>query len=254
MLAILSPAKNFNNTTIHSTPLSIPVFKNEANKIINELRLLSVDELSELYKASKTIAHTNFIRFQNWIENPRKERLLTSLHAFVGEAYRGLNASIFTDDQMVEADKIIRILSGMYGILKPLDGIQPYRLEIGTQWGGNGYKNLYERWSETVTNELNKSIHNSPGDKILVNLASNEYFKVINRKLLKYPVLMIEFKEELNGQLKTVVVYAKKARGMMVRYMVENNLRNKDDLKGFNLDGYCFSNEYSIDRNWVFYR
>ena len=254
MLAILSPAKNFNHTTINSVPLSTPVFKNEANNIINELRLLSVDELSELYKSSETIAHTNFLRFQNWTKNPRKEGLLTSLRAFAGEAYRGLNASTFTDDQMIKADKLIRILSGMYGILRPLDGIQSYRLEIGTQWGGVGYKNLYERWSEKVTKELNKSIYNSPGDKILVNLASNEYFKVINRKQFKYPVLTIEFKEELNGKLKTVVVYAKKARGMMARYIVENDLKNKNDLKGFNMDGYCFSNEYSLDGNWVFYR
>lgn len=255
MIAVISPAKSidFSKSSVQKK-LSSPQFASIANELVEELRMFSVEQLVELYKVSPKIAHLNFTRFQDWQVMPNSNHIKSALLAFTGEVYRGIDATTLNSNQLSRANDSIRILSGLYGVLKPLDGIQPYRLEMGTKIGIHGHTSLYQWWSERVTSEINKTINESKGDKLLINLASNEYFKVIDKRQLKYPVLTIDFKQQENGKLKNITVYAKKARGFMARFIIDNSIRKKEHLKAFDIEGYCFSPEYSSDNKWVFAR
>jgi len=198
-------------------------------------------------KVSSAIAELNFERFLRWQLPFDTDNSKQAIFAFMGQAYIGLKADTFTKSDLEYSQKHLRILSGLYGILKPLDLIQAYRLEMGTKLQNERGSNLYKFWGDIVTLELNKAIQES-GNKMLINLASNEYFKVINKKILDADIVTPVFKDEKNGVYKVITVYAKTARGMMSRFIIKNKINNTKDLLAFNYNGYAYSHEMS-DKN-----
>jgi cytoplasmic iron level regulating protein YaaA (DUF328/UPF0246 family) len=255
MIAILSPAKNIDMSPLRvNVNLSHPKFLSKANELAGILKRLSVSELQAIYRSNQSIAQQNFERLQMWQTDPDAEHTKAAAFAFNGEAFRGFDAKSLTDDALLFSTSTIRILSGLYGILSPLDVIQPYRLEMGSSFELKPINNLYDFWRKTITSEVNRAIDTSPGDKILVNIASNEYSKTIDYKSLKYPVLTIDFKEEQGGKLKTVSVYAKRARGLMARYIASNQIDKVEFLKAFDFEGYYYNDHASSLHNWVFVR
>ncbi len=200
---------------------------------------------------SASLSDLNYQRYQDFSEDYNTQNSKQAILAFTGDVYRGLEATSFTEKEFEYAQDNIRILSGLYGLIRPLDLIQPYRLEMGTKLQVTPkVKNLYEFWNDKITSELNTALD---GD-VLVNLASNEYFKSVDIKKLKSDVLTIDFKDNKNGKYKTIAIYAKLARGYMTNYMVKNKINSVDELRGFDYEGYAFNNELSQDLNWVFTR
>jgi cytoplasmic iron level regulating protein YaaA (DUF328/UPF0246 family) len=257
MIVILSPAKNMNvlpNEKRATSKNTKPQFMGEAEKLIEDLRHLKKDELKELMKISDKLTVVNYDRYANWNENHNGNNASQAIYSFTGEAYRGLDAASLKASDAEYAQKVLRVLSGLYGVLRPLDLIQPYRLEMGTKYGFGDKKNLYDFWGSKITENIDKAIDDSPGENVLVNLASNEYAKSIDFKKLKNKTVTTSFYEERNGKLKMIVVYAKKARGMMARFIIQNRIEQLDDLKAFDTDGYYFSNENSREDNLVFVR
>lgn len=257
MLIILSPSKDMGVNS--GQPLAINTFTTPqylymVEKLINKIKEMSVDEIVDRMAINKKLALQNYIRFQKWDINHTSENSSCSILSYTGEAYRGLRASDFSSGDFTYSQNSLRILSGLYGILRPLDLIQAYRLEMGLGMTINGIKNLKEYWSELVTESLNSAIAESPGDKVLVNLASVEYSSVINLKKLRYPIITPSFKEEKSGCLKMVTVYTKRARGMMGRFLIKNRLENCEDLKAFTEEGYYYENQLSEGNNWLFVR
>jgi uncharacterized protein len=257
MLAILSPAKDMkvlpalNSGAIQCT---LPLFLHEAQFLVDEMKRLDEDVLTELLGVSDKLGKLNRHRFQLWDAKHTQQNALQAIFAFTGEAYRGLNATGLTDGDLQVAKGYLRILSGLYGVLRPFDLIQEYRLEMGSKQSFGETKNLYFYWSKTITKALNKAIAESPGEKILVNLASVEYSSVIHFDELSHPIVVPVFKQEKNGKLSQVVVYAKRARGLMTRFIIENRLQHAEELKAFNYDGYYFDNRNSTDKEWLFVR
>jgi cytoplasmic iron level regulating protein YaaA (DUF328/UPF0246 family) len=257
MLAILSPAKDMKvlpqrqrATLVHAQA----EFLKQAGGLIDELKKFNKDELAKLMKISDKLALLNYDRYANWNKKHTAENASQALYSFTGEAYRGLDAYSLSADDAEYAQQTLRILSGLYGVIRPLDLIQPYRLEMGTKYGFGDKKNLYDFWGSKITENIDKAIDDSPGENVLVNLASNEYAKSIDFKKLKNKTVTTSFYEERNGKLKMIVVYAKKARGMMARFIIQNRIEQLDDLKAFDTDGYYFSNENSREDNLVFVR
>ncbi|MDA3879706.1 MAG: peroxide stress protein YaaA, partial [Prolixibacteraceae bacterium] len=246
MLAILSPAKDMKVLPLQQRAASLHTqaeFLQQAGGLIDELRKFSKDELAKLMKISDKLALLNYDRYANWNKKHTAENASQVLYSFTGEAYRGLDAYSLSTDDAEYAQQTLRILSGLYGVIRPLDLIQPYRLEMGIKYGFRDKKNLYDFWGNKITESIDKAIDDSPGEKVLVNLASNEYSKAIDFKKLKHKVVTASFYEERNGKFKMITVYAKKARGMMARFIIQNRIEQLDDLKAFDTDGYYFSNE-----------
>ncbi|MCL4109874.1 UNVERIFIED_CONTAM: hypothetical protein GTU68_028783 [Idotea baltica] len=204
-------------------------------------------------KISKNIADLNVERFHDFSSEFNTENSKPAILAFKGDVYLGLEADQFTSSEMDFAQDHIRILSGLYGILRPLDLMQPYRLEMGTSLKTTRGKNLYEFWKSRITDLLNDDIADHK-NKTILNLASNEYFKAIHKKKLNGNLLTANFKEERDGELKFISFNAKKARGMMSKFIVNNNIDNENDLKGFDTEGYYFSQEHSSPSEWLFIR
>lgn len=253
MKILLSPAKALDmSKELKTSKTSVPFFLKESKYLVQKLGKLSAQKLGELMKLSDNLSHLNFERYQNWCPTEKLDKNAGLAGAiFNGEAYRGLDATSFTSQQLEVAQEKLRILSGLYGILKPLDVIYPYRLEMGTRFEVTPTKtNLYKYWGDKITHFLNEECQGQP----IVNVASNEYFKVINKRILNSEVITPIFKDFKNGQLKTIMVFAKKARGAMARYIIENNLSNIEDIKLFNVDGYQFDENLSEGNNWVFTR
>ncbi|HIP31207.1 MAG TPA: peroxide stress protein YaaA [Crocinitomicaceae bacterium] len=253
MKVILSPAKKIDTTKgLNTAEYSIPAFIDEADYLIKKLKKKSSKSIGEMMHLSKDLSDLNYQRYQDWKPDfkPSKNTCYVS-SAFDGEVYRGLDASSFTAKEIIIAQEKIRILSGLYGILKPLDLIHPYRLEMGTRWAVTPSKsNLYKFWGAKIATAINEE--NKEG--IIINLASTEYFKAVDKKVLKGRVITPSFKELKNGEYKVVMVYAKKARGLMARYIVKNNISNPEDLKLFDIDGYQLDANLSDGDNWVFTR
>lgn len=250
MIIVLSPAKSLDYeselpTTTHTTPS----FLDESQQLIEQLRKLTPPDIESLMKISPKLADLNFGRFLNWQQPFDLENARQAAFAFTGDVYQGLDATTLTEKQLDFAQKHVRILSGLYGLLKPLDLMQPYRLEMGTKFENDRGKNLYEFWGETLTQAINQE---SPD--VLVNLASNEYFKAIKPKLLDAPVITPVFKDFKSGQYKIVSFYAKKARGLMTAYIIKNKITKAEKIKNFDTDGYYFSPEQSNEKEWVFLR
>jgi len=253
MIVLLSPAKSLNEEK--STPdfTTKPTFTSEANALIKVMREVSGDTLKKMMGISDKLVAENLSRYQNYKMRNVEAHGKTAVHLFAGDVYRGLGADDFSKKETKFAQEHLRILSGLYGILKPMDVIQPYRLEMGTSINTIKGSNLYHFWGNKVSKELNKNLNDLKAD-LIVNLASNEYYKVVDKKALKADVLNVNFKEFRDGKLKFISFSAKVARGLMARYIVKNNVLSADDLKGFNTEGYYFSEEHSKDGEWLFVR
>ena len=255
MKIVLSPAKNLDyDTDTSQFDSSECAFLNDSQKLIKKLQKLKPAVISELMKISPALGELNHERYQNWALPFDKSLNKQAAFAFNGEAYNGLSASTMTNKQLEIAQKKLRILSGLYGLLKPLDLILPYRLEMGTRFATSPkVTNLYKFWGDKLTDFLNQEMKES-GETTLINLASNEYFKALNTKKLDAEIYTPIFKDNSNGQYKTIMVYAKKARGMMTRFIIENDLNNPEDIKAFDSSGYAFNPQLSKEKEWVFTR
>lgn len=252
MKIVLSPAKSLDYTTpVPTENYTIPVFLQEAKILDDVLKAKTPKDLAKLMHISDKLAELNWKRFQEWSLPFTPDNARQAIFAFNGAVYNGLDAYSLKPKQIIDLQDKLRILSGMYGILRPLDLMQPYRLEMGTKLEFKTYKNLYAFWRNKVTNALNEELtDNEP----FVNLASNEYFKVMDIKKLKTKIFTPIFKDFKNGELKTIAIYAKKARGMMLRYIVENEIKNVKDLRGFNMENYAFDSKLSTETELVFTR
>ncbi|EHQ41196.1 peroxide stress protein YaaA [Myroides odoratus] len=255
MKIVVSPAKSLDyNTKVPFTATTEPLFVKESKIINGVLKEKTPVELMELMKISSNLAELNWQRNQerNYKKNKKNEAdFRQAVYAFSGDVYVGLDAYTLSEDKIERLQNSLRILSGLYGILRPLDEIEPYRLEMGTKMPIGDKANLPAFWKPIIVDYLNKEMEEG---EVLVNLASNEYFSAIDQKKLKAPIVVPEFKELRDGKLKTISFYAKKARGMMVRYIIDHNIQDVEGLKRFNLDGYAWSESESTANNLIFTR
>jgi cytoplasmic iron level regulating protein YaaA (DUF328/UPF0246 family) len=253
MKIVISPAKSLDfKSELPTTRGTQPPFLDTTAKLNRKLARMSKSDIADLMSISDKLADLNYSRFQEFEEEHTKDNSRPAVYAFDGDVYAGLDAYTIPTEKLDQLQDKLRILSGFYGILRPLDLIQPYRLEMGTSIGIEGKENLYEVWQEKVTDYLNKELKE---DELFVNLASNEYFRAVDVKELKTPVIAPVFKDFKNGKLKIISFYAKKARGAMVRYIIDTNAGSLEDIKGFDHEGYRFSeNETEKENEPVFVR
>ena len=252
MKIVISPAKSLNyESKLPVANYSESAFLKNSELIQKTLKNKQPKELMELMHISEKLADLNWKRNQEWSVPFSKENARPAVFAFDGDVYSGLDAYSLSTEKIAVLQNKLRILSGLYGVLKPLDLMQPYRLEMGTKMEIGTHKNLYEFWKKTITDSLNNEMKD---DELFVNLASNEYFSAIDTKALKVPVITPEFKDYKDGKLKIISFYAKKARGLMVRYIIDKNVETIEDLKGFNYDGYAFDSNLSKGNSLVFTR
>ncbi|MBZ0333355.1 peroxide stress protein YaaA [Marinobacter sp. AL4B] len=253
MLMIISPAKTLDyESPLTTETYSQPDYLDDACELIDQLKELEPHQVSNLMSISDKLGQLNADRFRNWHTPFTPDNARQAILAFKGDVYTGLDAESFSQDDFVFAQKHLRMLSGLYGLLKPLDLMQPYRLEMGTKFENQRGKDLYAFWGDKITSALNILLEKD--DQVLVNLASNEYFKSIQKKNLQGQLITPQFKDFKNGKYKIISFYAKKARGLMCRYAIQNQITQAEDLKGFDWDGYYFSEEQSDKNNWVFLR
>ncbi len=254
MIIVISPAKTlYNRAPIHFEYYSQPEFLPEAEKIVSVLKKKKPAQLAKLMGISPKLAELNFYRFQEWVLPFSTDNSWQAVLMFNGDVYQGLHAETFSAGEFETAQQNLRILSGVYGLLKPLDLIQPYRLEMGTNIGIARKKNLYEFWKTKITAKLNRELSETNQDT-LINLASNEYFSAIDTKKLKARVITPAFKEYRDGNYQMVSFFAKKARGLMSRFIIQHQISDSEEIKAFDLDGYYFNNHLSKADNWVFTR
>ncbi len=253
MIAIVSPAKSLDFEQTIDAPRTKARFFDRSKELLEVLKEKNEADLQSLMDISDSLAELNVYRFRTFSTRHTEKNSKQSMFAFKGDVYIGLEAEDFTAEDIDFAQDHFRILSGLYGLLRPLDAIQPYRLEMGTQLKVNGYSNLYEFWGDTIAKSINRDL-SKQGDKILINLASQEYFRSVDRKALKAKVIDVEFKDFKNGQYKIISFFAKKARGMMSRYIIKNRISDPVDLKGFDYDGYYFDEDNSTDELLAFKR
>jgi len=256
MLAIISPAKtlDFTDTPQCKIKTTEPEFIKESNKLNKTLKCLEPSDLASLMKISDNLAELNHRRNLEWQINTKKHQdAKAALLACKGDVYQGLDASSLKAKELQWAQNHLRILSGLYGILRPLDEICAYRLEMGTSLSNNKGKDLYEFWGNQVTDTLNKTMSKGK-NRVLVNLASNEYFKVVKPTGIEADILNINFKEKKGGQYKFISIYGKKARGLMARFMIQNRISKRDDLKAFDYENYKFNASLSKENDWTFTR
>lgn len=253
MIAIVSPAKTLDFEKKYDVERTKARFFDQSKEILEVLKEQSEADLQHLMDISDSLAALNVQRYKKFSTRHTDKNSKQSLFAFQGDVYQGLHADDFTAEDIAFAQDHFRILSGLYGLLRPLDAIQPYRLEMGTQLKVNGSNNLYDFWGQTIAKAINKDLR-VQGDKVLVNLASIEYFKSVDRKALKARVIDVEFLDFKNDEYKIISFFAKKARGLMSRYIIKNQLSNPEDLKGFNYDGYYFDEAGSSENFLSFKR
>ena len=253
MKIVISPAKSLDfQKPLPTQEYTIPVFVNDAEKINNLLKKKSPESLQKLLNISEKLANLNWNRNQAFLNSANKNNHRAAIYTFSGDVYEGIDAHTLEDNKIDIMQKKLRILSGLYGILKPLDLIQPYRLEMGTKLSVGNSIDLYQFWKKGVTDKL---VNELERNELLVNLASKEYFSVVDAKGIKSPIVSPEFKDFKNGKLKIISFYAKKARGMMARYLIEKNAKSLDDINSFEISGYRLSNEETINKfNPVFIR
>ncbi len=254
MLIVISPAKTLDFETAPITKeFTQPEFLKESRKLISDLKKLSPAEVSSLMKISDKLGTLNFLRFNDWKTPFNLSNSKQALLAFKGDVYTGLDAESLSNQDLKFAQKHLRILSGLYGVLKPLDLMQAYRLEMGTQFENKNGKDLYQFWGKKITEQINKDLKASKS-KHLINLASNEYFKSLQADDIEADIIVPVFKDFKSGKYKIISFYAKKARGLMSAYIIKNRIKNPEDLKGFNVDGYKYYKSESDGNNWVFQR
>lgn len=252
MKIVISPAKSLNFETPAPTQThSQPIFLKQAERLSKILKKKSARSLSKLMSISPALGQLNYERNQNWHLPFTPENAKQSVFAFTGEVYRGLDAYSLESDKIDVLQDKLRIISGQYGILKPLDLMQAYRLEMGTKIKIGTKPNLYKFWDQQITKALNEEMNE---EELFVNLASKEYFKAIQPKLLKVPVVTPVFKDFKNGEYKVIMTFAKLARGLMVRYILDNDVNSLEELKGFDSQGYGFDENLSTESELVFTR
>ncbi|SFX26300.1 hypothetical protein SAMN03097694_1373 [Janthinobacterium lividum] len=252
MLIVLSPAKSLDLETPPTTSLnSTPDFLDHSAQLIARMRQFSPAEVGSLMGISDALSALNVARYASW--TPQLDDARQAIMAFNGDVYAGFEARSLQPAQLDYAQSRVRILSGLYGLLRPLDLIHPHRLEMGTRLSTARGKDLYAFWGDTITNGLNRTVREQ-GAQVLVNLASEEYFKSVKPRQLDVPVIAPVFEDWKNGKYKIISFYAKRARGMLARYAAVNQIRDPEQLKQFDVDGYAYVPEASNDTSWVFRR
>ena len=255
MLFLLSPAKKLN----YDSPLAAdyefeqPLFVAQATELIEVLKTKSEQEIADLMKLSDSLASLNVERYQAWEPSFDQSNSRQAILAFNGDVYEGLEASTLNQKQLAWTNQHVVILSGLYGVLRPLDLMRPYRLEMGTRLATERGKNLYEFWDGQIADYLNERLGEQK-NPLVINLASEEYFKAVKKDVLKYPVVQCVFKEERDGAYKIISFSAKRARGLMCRYAIENGIDDLEGLKQFNLEGYSYDEASSSEDSLVFLR
>lgn len=255
MLTVISPAK----TLDYESPLPVglaptrPDFLADSAELIDILREYSPSQVASLMSLSDKLAALNVARFQSWQPDYAEPDARPALFAFKGDVYTGLDVERLLATELDRAQQHLRILSGLYGLLRPLDLMLPYRLEMGTELVNSRGKQLYEFWGDRITLALNQALAEQ-GDEVLINLASNEYFRAVQTKKLKASIFTPQFKDEKNGQFKMISFFAKKARGRMAAWLLQNDVRKPEDLRDFAVDGYQFNNALSSGQTLVFTR
>ena len=248
MLIVLSPAKSLDfSSNFKCSTVTKPIFQNESLQLINHLKKLTIENLQDLMAISKKLGELNHQRFQDFQKNPERQAIL----AFDGDVYDGIDKKNYHEKDFDFAQKHVVILSGLYGLLRPLDSIKPYRLEMGTNFKDIKFftKNLYEFWEDKIAQEINQN----PA-KIIVNLASQEYFSAINSKKINKKIIEINFQEKKNGVLKTIGINSKKARGLMTNFAIKNKISNPQNLQEFCEENYRFNPSLSSNEKWFFIR
>ncbi len=256
MIVLLSPAKNLDfESEVPSNEWTEPRYLEESNYLIGKLQKLNPKGISKLMSLSQNLADLNYERYQDWSTEARGKNFRGAAYAFNGEVYNGLDFESFTEEDRIYAQDRLRLLSGLYGLLRPLDLIQPYRLEMGTSLKVTPKKtNLYKYWDGSIADLLEDDLSAS-GSEAVINLASVEYFKSVKKGVVTKPIIVCGFQEsQPGGGFKTVMMYAKKARGLMAQFILKNRLENPEDLKGFDWDGYSFNEALSQDDNLLFTR
>lgn len=252
MKIVISPAKSLNfESEAPATEITQPIFLKESERLNKILKKKSARSLSKLMSISPALGQLNYERNQNWSLPFNRDNAKQAIYAFTGEVYRGIDINSLPPEDLSFLQENLRILSGQYGVLKPLDLMQAYRLEMSTRLKVGVKPNLYKFWGTKITDALNAELEEGA---LFVNLASNEYFKVLQPKLLKSKVITPVFKEFKNGEYKIVMTFAKLARGLMVRYIVDHKIESIDGIKGFNVNGYGFDQNLSTDTELVFTR
>jgi len=254
MLTVISPAKSLDfESPIPSIKTSKPRFLKQSQQLIDQIKHLAPQDIASLMKLSDKLATLNYDRYQAFTTPFTKKNARPAVFAFRGDVYQGLDADSLSIDDLTFAQDHLRILSGLYGVLRPLDLIQAYRLEMGTKFENTAGKNLYEYWDKSLNQSITKELDKSES-QVLVNLASNEYFKALKAKQLTHEIITPVFKDYKNGQYKIISFFAKKARGLMSRFIIQNKIDQAEGLKGFNLGGYKLSKKLSTDSEFVFTR
>jgi len=254
MLIVLSPAKSLDFTTPPSTSsYTIPEYLDDSQILIEQLKKFSPAELATLMKISDKLAALNVARFGSWSQPFTTDNAKQALLSFTGDVYRGLDATTLDQKGLDYAQQHIRILSGLYGLIRPLDLIQPYRLEMGSRLQNSRGKDLYAFWGDTLNNNVSDTLDKQEYP-VLINLASKEYFTSLKLPTLEQQIITPIFKDWKNGQYKHINFYAKKARGLMTRFAIDNSIEDPEQLKDFNYEGYQFDANLSADSNWVFTR
>ena len=252
MLVVVSPAKRLDWSEQSEVTPTDPAFRTDANKLVKTARTLAAEDLSRMMDISADLGRLNAQRFRDFKMRGAAD-VRPAMLAFAGDTYQGLDAQSLSEDARRWAQDHLRILSGLYGLLRPLDAIQPYRLEMGTRFATDKGKTLYDYWGNRIAKALNKAARET-GAKVLLNCASQEYFGAVDRKALKLRVVAPVFLEDRDGAAKTVSFFAKRARGAMARYVVENRIEDPADLRGFDLGGYAWDAAASTEDAPVFKR
>lgn len=253
MYILISPAKNLDETPIDSSHCSQPTLLEHSQILIDQLKTLAPQDIAQLMSVSDKIARLNTERFQNWHTPFTQDNAKAAVFMFNGDVYEGLNATTLTDDALKWLQNHSGILSGLYGLLRPLDLIQPYRLEMGTKLTNPRGNDLYAFWHDHLTPIIQQQL-DQQNQPILINLASQEYFKAVQSNRLNARIITPIFQDEKNGQYKIISFYAKRARGLMLRHAAENQITDAEQLKTFNSEGYAFCPDISNENQWVFRR
>ncbi len=253
MLMVISPAKTLNYAGADYPHFTQPAVLAQSKQLVDELCNYDQEQLSKLMKISDKLAELNHQRYQDFQVPFTADNAKQALLVFKGDVYRGIRVEEYDEDDLTFAQDHLRILSGLYGVLRPLDLMQPYRLEMGTKLKTEKGKNLYEFWGGTLSDLINAELEKET-NPCLVNLASNEYFKSIHSDAIKARILNIDFKENKDGDYKIIAIYAKKARGLMVDFVIRNRIDTPELMKGFDSDGYTFNEALSTEASWVFCR
>jgi cytoplasmic iron level regulating protein YaaA (DUF328/UPF0246 family) len=254
MLAVISPAKSIDfEKAVTIKSFTLPDFQDKAAKLAAKLKTMSPAHLSKLMDISADLGELNFKRYQEWHLPFTTENAKPAIFIFNGDVYQGLKAETLSEEKLELAQTRVRILSGLYGVLRPLDLIQPYRLEMGTKLKYYRSDDLYNFWNPDITKKIDEAVAES-GSKVIINLASNEYFKSIDKKKLKASIVTPDFKDMKNGEYKMISFFAKRARGLMTRFILDNDINNPVELEAFDSEGYAFNPRLSKPGNPVFTR